>query len=182
MKNIIYKIAILASFILVVMPTFAQDKEAKIALKFDKVDSTNVCKVSVTSEGAPVKGVSVSLFVKRMLSDLIIGEPGTTDESGMASFTVPKDIPSSDGNLTLVAKIIDDENYKNTQSKGDVNWGVVVVSDNCNVDERSMSAARNRAPVYLITTSIFIITLVWGTLIWAVLQVFKMKRIVKQKK
>ena len=176
MKKNIYFIAILASLLLKMTSSFAQDKVAKLSIKFEKVDTNNVCNVSATSEGLPVKGVSINLFVKRMLRDLPIASVAT-EENGIASFVFPKDIPSIDGNLTLIAKITDDDNYKNTEERGDINWGTLVVSDNCNVNERAISAARDKAPIYLIATSIFIISIVWGTLLWAVLQVFKIKKV-----
>jgi len=43
--------------------SFAQSKEAKITLTFDKVDSAKVCKALVTSEGVPVKDVNINFSV-----------------------------------------------------------------------------------------------------------------------
>ena len=157
--------------------TFAQDKEAKITLTFDKVDSANVCKALVTSNGVPVKEVNVSLFVKRLFSLLPIGDPIATDSTGIATFEVPKDIPGRNGKLTIFVKIIDDENYKNTEASGDVNWGTVIVVNNSNTEERSIFGGRNRAPIYFIIVSLLEIGLVWGTLVYSVLQVFKIKKL-----
>lgn len=155
----------------------AQDKEAKISLTFEKSDSLYVCKALVTSEGIPVSEVPVNLSVKRLFGNLPIGEAIATDSTGVATFEFPQDIPSRDGKLTIFAKIVDDENYMNTETKGMVNWGKVVVSDNSNVEERSIAAGRDKAPIYFITASLLIIFLIWGTLIYAVLQVFKIKRL-----
>lgn len=155
----------------------AQDKEAKISLTFEKADSLYVCKVLVTSKGIPVNEVPVNLSVKRLFGNLPIGDAVATDSTGVATFEFPQDIPSRDGKLTVFAKIVDDENYMNTETNGIVNWGKVVVSDNSNVEERSIAAGRDKAPVYFITASLLIISLIWGTLIYAVLQVFKIKRL-----
>jgi len=163
--------------LLTTLTSFAQDKEATITLSFAKADSVNVCKALVTSEGVPVKEVSVSLFVKRMFSQLPIGEAVATDSTGVASFEVPQDLPSQNGKLTIFAKIVDDENYKNTEASGIVNWGTIIVSDNSKVDERSIFAGRNKAPIFFIIVSLLSLFLVWGTLIYAVLQVFKIKRL-----
>lgn len=156
--------------------TYAQDKEAKITLSFEKGD-TNTCKALVTSEGVPVKDVNVSLFVKRLFSLLPIGDAVATDSTGIASFEVPKDIPGKNGKLTIFAKIIDNENYANTQASGDVNWGTVIVVNNSNTEERSIFGGRNRAPIYFIIVSLIAIGLVWGTLVYSVLQVFKIKKL-----
>jgi hypothetical protein len=156
---------------------YAQDKEAKITLTFAKVDSVNVCKALVTSEGIAVKEVPVNLSVKRLFSNLPIGDAVATDSVGVATFEVPQDIPSKDGKLTIFAKIIDDENYINTEASGEVNWGTIVVTDNSNVNERSIAAGRDGAPIYFIVASLLAIGLVWGTLLYAVLQVFKIKKL-----
>jgi hypothetical protein len=163
--------------LLTTITSFAQDKEAKITLTFEKADSLYVCKALVTSEGVPVNEVPVSLFVKRMISPLPIGDAVATDSTGVATFDVPQDIPSSDGKLTIFAKIVDDENYKNTEASGVVNWGTIIVSDNSIVDERSNFAGRNKAPIFFIIVSLLSLFIVWGTLIYAVLQIFKIKRL-----
>ncbi|MDD5149953.1 MAG: hypothetical protein PHC28_05650 [Flavobacterium sp.] len=157
--------------------SFAQDKEAKITLTFAKVDSVNVCKALVTSEGSPVIEIPVNLSVKRLFSNLALGDAVSTDSTGVATFEVPQDIPSRDGKLTIFAKIEDDENYMNTETSGEVNWGTIVVSDNSNINERSIAAGRNGAPIYFIISSLLVIGLVWGFLIYSVLQVFKIKRL-----
>lgn len=176
-----YNYFLVAAFMILFSLTtsFAQDKEAKITLSFEKADSLYVCKALVTSEGVPVNEVPVNLSVKRLFGNLLIGDPVATDSTGVATFEFPQDIPSKNGKLTIFAKIADDENYMDTETSGEVNWGLVVVSDNSNIEERSMAAARDKAPIYFISASLLIIGLIWGTLIYAVLQVFKIKRLGK---
>ncbi len=176
MEKYKYFIAICVMLLSSLTISFAQEKLAKITLTFTKVDTTNVCNALVTSEGLPVKEVSVNLFVKRLFKPLPLGA-ATTDENGTASFTVPTDIPSLDGKLTFIARITDDENYINTEVSGDANLGTIVVSDNSNIDERSIYAGRDKAPKYFIAASIIIISLVWGTLLYAILQVIKIKKL-----
>lgn len=176
-----YNYFLAASFMILfsIATSFAQDKEAKITLTFEKVDSLNVCKAFVTSEGQPVIEVPVKLSVKRLFTKLPIGDAIATDSTGVATFEFPNDIPSKNGKLTIFANIVEDENYMDTEASGEVNWGTIVVSDNSNVDERSFSAGRDRAPIYFIATSLIIIGLIWGTLLYAVLQVFKIKKLGK---
>lgn len=177
MRNYNYFIVTCFAMLFSMATSFAQDKEAKITLTFEKVDSLNVCKALVLSEGVPVKDVSVQLSVKRLYSNLKLGDAIATDSTGVASFEVPLDIPSSNGKLVIYANIADDENYMNTEASGEVKWGKVVVSDNSNVEERSISAGRDEAPIYFIVSSLIVIGLVWGFLIYAVLQVFRIKRL-----
>jgi hypothetical protein len=177
MKKYNYFTATCILILFSITTSFAQDKEAKITLTFAKADSLFVCKALVTSEGKPVSEVPVNLSVKRLFSNLSIGDAVATDSTGVATFEVPQDIPSRDGKLTIFAKIIDDENYMNADTSGIVNWGAVVVSDNSNVAERSIAAGRDGAPIYFIISSLLVIGLVWGYLIYAITQVFKIKRL-----
>lgn len=156
---------------------YAQDKEAKITLTFDKTDSSNTCKALVTSEGKPVKEVTVNLFVKRLFSLLPIGDAVATDSTGVATFEVPKDIPAKNGKLILFAKIIDNETYANTATSGEIDWGTTIIVNNSNTEERSIFGGRNKAPIYFIIVSLLAIILVWGTLVYSVLQVFKIKKL-----
>jgi len=177
MKKYNYFIATCLMILFSLANTYAQDKEAKITLTFEKADSLYVCKALVTSEGIPVIEVPVNLSVKRLYSKLSLGDAVPTDSTGVATFEVPQDIPSRNGKLIIFATIVDDENYMNTETSGEVNWGTVVVSDNSNVAERSIAAGRDGAPIYFIISSLLVIALVWGYLIYAVLQVFKIKRL-----
>lgn len=176
MKKIKYFITICAVLLFSTTNIYAQDLEAKISLNIENVDGENICTATVTSEDLPVAEVNVSLFAKRLLSNLPLEEI-TTDETGVASFTVPQDIPSIDGKLILIAKIIDDENYMNTEVSTETNLGMVVAIDNSNFEERSLFASREKAPIYFIAASLIILSIVWGTLIWAIFQVFKIKRL-----
>lgn len=179
MKKYNYFLAPCLMILFSLATSFAQDKEAKITLTFEKIDSLNVCKAFVTSEGQPVIEVPVKLSVKSLFAKLTIGDPIATDSTGVATFEFPTDIPSKNGKLTIFASILEDENYMDTETSGEVNWGTVVVTDNSNVDERSFSAGRDRAPVYFIAISLVILGLIWGTLLYAVLQVFKIKKLGK---
>lgn len=179
MEKYKYFIATCIMILFVTTNSFAQDKEAKITLTFEKIDSVNVCKALVVSEGKPVVEVPVNLSVKRLFSNLAIGDAVATDSTGVATFEIPQDIPSRNGKLTIFASIVDDENYMNTEASGEVNWGTIIVSDNSNVGERSISAGRDSAPIYFIVSSLLVIGFFWGVLIYSILQLFKLKRLGK---
>lgn len=179
MKKYTYFLVTCLAILFSIASTSAQDKEAKITLTFEKADSLYVCKAMVTSEGIPVIEVPVNLSVKRLFSKLPIGDAIATDSTGVATFEVPQDIPSKDGKLTIFASIADDEIYMDTETSGVADFGTIVVSDNSNVSERSIAAGRSGAPIYFIISSLVVIGIFWGILIYAVLQVFKIKRLGK---
>lgn len=176
MKSYRIVFVLIAVFLLQGIRAMAQDKQAELKLDFTKEDSLNVCNVNVVSEGKPAAEVTVKLFVKRLFGLLPVGQVAT-DESGVARFEIPADIPGNEkGVYTVIAKIEDDENYENVEAEGDINWGVTRVEDPSKKMERSLAASRDRAPVYFIVASNVIIISIWGTIFYCILQVFKIRR------
>ena len=168
-------------FFLTCSGLFAQDPEAKLTMTFVKEDSLNICKVQVTSADTAVAEVEVMLYVKRLFSLLPVGEATATDEEGVASIEFPNNIPNDlDGKLTVIAKIEDDENFGTAETQGQSNWGV----PRQDIQEmgRSFAGSRANAPIYFIVASNLIIFGIWGTLIYVILQVFKIKKLGKAHK
>lgn len=158
--------------------TYSQDKDAKITLSFDVVDSVKTCKALVTSGDAPVKEVEVKLYVKRLFSLLPIGGAVATDEEGIASFEFPNDIPADmDGKLTVIAKTEDDENVGTIEASATSDWGIPRGGNE--ILERSLSGSRSKAPWIFIIASNVIIIGIWGTLIYVISQLFRIKKLSK---
>lgn len=163
---------------------FAQtEKPATIKLDFIKTDSTKTCQATVTSDGKPVAGPEVHLYVKRMYSLLVIGKSIATDSTGVASFDFPIDLPGDkNGMLTVIAKIEKDEKYGSVETSSDVKWGAALKSEPFSWNDRSLSASRDKAPTFLVIASISIILVIWGTICYVIFQLFRIKRTVKQVK
>lgn len=154
----------------------AQDPEAKLVMTFDTEDSVRMCKVAVTSADTAVAEVEVKLYVKRLFSLLPVGSATATDEDGVASFEFPDNIPADlDGKLTVIAKIEDDENFGNAEIQSQIGWGIP--RKDSGEMGRSLSSSRANAPIYFIVVSNLIIIGIWGTLIYVILQVFKIKKL-----
>lgn len=156
---------------------WGQEKEASMTLSFEKADTNYVCKVLVVSENKPVAEVAVKLYVQRLYGLLPIGKDVATDENGIALFEFPKNIPlNSEGKLIVLAKVEDDENYGSFETQGETKWGAQPDLLKLAHSERSISASRGQAPIYFIIASVVIIAGIWGTLLYVVLQVFKLKK------
>lgn len=165
-------------FILSIFFSFGRllaQQELQMSLKFTEEDSIKVCKVYVTSEDSVVKDVEVNLFVKRLYSLLPIGDATATDEEGIATFAFPVDLPVDlNGKLLVIAKIEESENYAEAEIKEEVNLGVA--REIPSIMERSLAGSREKAPYYLMIVSNLIIIGIWGTLIYVILQVIRMKK------
>ena len=151
--------------------------QAKLKLQFQVVDSVKTCKVIVTADDKPVKDVAVKFLVKRTFGILPIGKPVTTNEEGEAKVTFPNDLPGGKtGVLQVVARLDDDATYGKAEVKDSVKWGKILAEGDGEWGERSLSASRAKAPMYLIIASNTIIIGIWLTLVYVVLQLFKIKK------
>jgi len=132
----------------------------------------------------PVKGVDVVLAVRRMDGDLNINETATftTDSTGKASGDFKRDsIPGDlNGNITLVAKVLDNDSYGNLSVEKNVHWGSKFVSNANDFNARTLFATRAKAPVWLMVFATGIIIAVWTVLIMLVQNILKIKKLGKE--
>ncbi|HZX59325.1 MAG TPA: hypothetical protein VFE54_11390, partial [Mucilaginibacter sp.] len=130
----------------------------------------------------PVKGVDVVLAVERLGGDLNINETATfaTDSTGKASGDFKRDTIPGDakGNITLVAKVLDNAQYGNLSIEKTVPWGAKFVPVN-KFNERTLFATRAKAPIWLIFVANGIILAVWITLVLLVINIFKIRKLGK---
>jgi len=150
-----------------------------IDVSSDKTVTASVFEMKDTT-WTPVKGVDVVLAMKRMDADLLINEKPTftTDSTGKASGDFKRDsIPGgATGNITLVAKIVDNDQYGNLVIEKTVPWGVKFIPVNT-FNKRTLFATRNKAPIWLLFVAYSIAISVWGILIFLVFSVFRIKKL-----
>lgn len=128
----------------------------------------------------PVPDAEIKIGIKRSFSVLPIGDPLTTDENGSASVVCPGDIPGDSlGNLVIVAKIEDHDEFGNCEAEKSVKWGVPVKQ--AAHESRTLWAPGNNAPLPLVTASLAIVFGIWGVLIYLMFQLYRIKKISKRK-
>ncbi len=160
-------------------------KDAKIILTFTNDDSVTkaTAKLIEIKDSAEVlvPETELKLCIKRTFSLLPIGdEVKSTDDKGEVSSELPFDIPADPhGNLTVVARVEDNENYGTVETFQDISWNVL---PNIEVnDKRSLWSSGRNAPLSLVFTSVSIIMVVWGVIIYLVFQLFKIPKLGKIK-
>jgi hypothetical protein len=160
-------------------------KLAQIQLTFSKEDSIHTIHVKATqtegnNEVKPIPNETVIVYVPRMLSDLKIGEV-TLDANGMGSLEFTGGlVGDSLGNLLVIAKIEENDNFGNVQGKSTVSWGIPKQYFLAERPARELWTPV--APVWMIVTLIVMLAGVWGHYIFAVIQLVIIKRQSKQKK
>lgn len=106
-------------------------------------------------------------------------ETYTTDSSGIVTVELKKDSLPGDlkGNYVLAARVEDNEEFGNLLVEKTVPWGVVTKADTNFFNQRTLWATRDRTPIWLLLMAYSIIIGVWGTLIYLVVQLIKIKKL-----
>jgi len=135
------------------------------------------CKDSIWT---PVKGVDMKIGVKRLGAELNVNETPTftTDSLGMVSADFKQlNLPGDSlGNLILVARVEDNDNYGNLSSEKTVPWGTLSRYQEA-YNRRSLYARRGWSPLWLEWMAYTIIAAVWIVLFYLFTQILKLKKL-----
>ena len=128
----------------------------------------------------PVKDVDMNLSIKRMLGNLSVGDEPvyTSDSTGVSSAEFKRDsIPGDEkGNITLVAKVDDNDTYGTLVTEKTVNWGKAINPPKDFFAQRTLWSTSHETPIWLLFTVWSIVISIWGTMIYLVFQVVKIKK------
>ncbi len=153
-------------------------KRAILTLAPVKEDSLLKVQVKLAETGRnpeiPVAEASISVYVKRMFLPLKVGE-GTTDENGESVIEIPGNLPGdAGGNLFLLARLEDSEEYGNLEASGTAEkWGVPV-SDQRQEQPRALWSSN--PPLWMLITFIILMAVVWGHYVVIVYQLFRLRK------
>jgi hypothetical protein len=159
--------------------------KAKIEIDTLNEDGTRSVIVKVFSfnngEWIPAKDVEIKIGVERLAGNLKIGddESYTTDSTGQVTGEFKLDsLPANDtkGNIVLVARVEDNDLFGNLFVEKTVTWGKYYKHIST-FGQRSLIAARFRAPLWLLLMAYSIVAGVWGVIIYLIIQIFRMKRL-----
>lgn len=152
-------------------------KSARLVMIPVKEDSVLTVKVKLvdmsTGTETPVPETALGIFVKRQFNPLKVGE-GTTDENGDASVEIPNNLPGDPkGNITLLAKLDENEVYGNLETSVVQKWGIPV-SDKLNEMPRALWSAH--PPVWMMVTFAILMITVWGHYIVIIFELFRLRK------
>ena len=152
-------------------------KRAKLILTPIKEDSVLSVKVKLVDLGGgeekPVPGADLAVYVKRSFNPLKLGE-GKTDENGEVSVEVPVNLPGdAKGNITLLARLDDNEQYGNLESSVVQQWGNPVSYE---IKELPRALWSPNPPLWMLITFIVLMTAVWGHYIVIIYELFRLRK------
>lgn len=157
-------------------------KPARLKVSFYEEDSVRFVKVegtqlNIDGTETPLAETDVNILVPKMFSMLKIAEV-YLDETGSGSTEFPVDIiGDSLGNLTVVASIEENDIFGNVKASADNNWGLQkhLISP----DRPSRELWTPIAPLWMIITLIIMLAGVWGHYVYAVVQLFRIRKSAK---
>lgn len=161
--------------------------KAKIKIDTASADGARSITVLVTKyendEWIPAADVEMKVGIQRLGGILTAGdeETYTTDSSGTVTVEVTKDsLPGNEkGNIVLAAKVEDNELYGNMLVVKTVQWGVAVKTNNHFFEQRTLWSTSIRTPYWLLFMAYSIVLGVWGTILYLIIQLIKIKRLGK---
>jgi hypothetical protein len=158
-------------------------KEARITVGFSVVDDTRMIDYAgfVTGpdgEEIPLADDDIYLYVPRMFSDMKIAD-GWLEEEGTGSNEFPGTlIGDSTGNVTIIARIEEHYDYGDLEASADIDWAIPKRPHESYESRRELWTPI--APLWMIVTLIIMLTGVWGHYIYAIVQLWLIKKRSKQ--
>ena len=151
-------------------------KRARLEITPVKEDSLLTINVKLidlsTGTETPVTETELGIYVKRLFNPLKIGE-GTTDEAGEASIEIPNDLPGDvNGNLTFIAKVLENEDYGNLETSVVQKWGQPV-SNEMKALPRALWSPH--PPMWMLITFIVLMGTVWGHYIVIIYELIRLR-------
>lgn len=130
----------------------------------------------------PVSGVEMKVGVSRSVGSILAvsdKDAYTTDSTGKATIEITKaKFPGDEkGNIVLVARVDENEQLGNLIIEKTVPWGTAVTPDNSFFDQRALWATRFRTPIWLLVMAYSIVIGVWGTIIYLIMLLLKIKKL-----
>lgn len=159
--------------------------KAKIALDTATGDGVRSITASVmklqNNEWVPAADVELKLGIERMGGILPAGDEPTytTDSTGTATCEFKRDSLPGDlhGNIILAARVEDNDELGNLLIEKPVPWGIAEKQNNLFFSQRALWATHHRTPLWLLLMAYSIGLGVWGTIIYLIFQLVKIKKL-----
>jgi hypothetical protein len=158
----------------------------KSKLSIDTSSAEGIKNISVkvmkyeNNSWVPVKDVEMKIGVERSGGILPAGdeESYTTDSTGIATTGFKKiNLPGDEqGDFLLIAKVEDNDELGNLIIEKQVQWGIATKQDDGFFNQRTLWSTRFKTPLWLLLMAYSIVIGVWGTIIYLISLLIKIKR------
>jgi hypothetical protein len=157
-------------------------KDISIEMTLTEVDSVKTVTLKATKLGknkeiVPLGDMEVPVLVKRLYSDLPIGKVFLDPATGEGSIEFPLIPGDSVGDITVIARIDNSEEYGTIEKRSVVKWGTPVVYHYNRIGPALWSS---HAPIWMTITLYIFLAGVWFHLIVVFRKMYKVKKIGKK--
>ncbi len=123
----------------------------------------------------PVVGYQINLFAVRYFGNLTIDEPRTTNNNGNAVFKLPENLPGDTmGLIKFKVKVINELANISIQKDTILKAGIPAKYEKMR-DKRTMWNHRSMAPLWLVVSYSLLVLGVWGTILYIMFLLKKIK-------
>lgn len=123
--------------------------------------------------GTAIPDATVGLYVTRSFNPMKIGE-GKTEADGTVTIDIPDNIKGdSAGNITLLARLDENEEYGSLESASVQKWGIPVSNANVELPRALWSS---HPPTWMLVTFIVLMTTVWGHYIVIIYELIRLRK------
>jgi len=151
---------------------------AKIEITFSEIDSTKIISAEAyetdpsDSKRIPLDGIDLSFYIPGSFSLYRIGEGELKD--GVCNVDFPVTLPGdSMGNLTIIARIEESDDYGFVEGSAKKDWGMV--GENF-VPEERRGLGDTDAPLWMVYTLIVLMSAVWIHYIYVFVVIYLIKK------
>lgn len=126
----------------------------------------------------PVSEVDVHFYVRRDLGLMQFGSfSNFTGPGGDVTVNFPgRIIGDQQGNVTIIARVENNLLFNDNEASVSKNWGIPLKAEDEIFKRRALWGARDRAPVWLLLTVNGILAAVWGTIVYVIYSMFRIKK------
>jgi hypothetical protein len=151
-------------------------QEIIMEISFSQKDEIKLINLTASELGEggelnPISDQLVFFLVPRTFTLLQVGE-GTL-QNGVAHADFPTTLPGDSlGNLTIIAKISEHDEYGNVETSAKINWGKPLPP--MKIEHRGLGDVE--APLWMVYTLIILLSTVWFHYFYAIFTIYRIKR------
>jgi len=152
--------------------------DLKLDMSFDIEDSVKYLRVAASRPDidgtmVPVEELEILVGVQRLYSVLPIDDM-ETDEDGIAEMEFPNDIPGdADGNITVVIKVDESDDFGTVEAKAGTDWGVPVSYE---IEPLPRQLFTDEAPLWMIIAVFVVLVGAWYHFFLSISKLRKLKK------
>ncbi len=159
-------------------------KPSTMTINLEAEDTSRIVKIFIghpdgSGKIVPLADAECKVFVQREFGLLPVTDSETSDADGNISIEFPSDIHGdASGNVTVVAKISDNETIGNVEVSKSIAWGIPTKTNDF-YTQRELWSARSNSPLALIFVVNGALLFIWGFIAFIFLEIIRINRLGK---